>query len=131
MLIELRLIMLVIIVGLFIFFISMLRRKKLDLKYCLVWLFALAGVAAFCAFPGLLDDLSALLGIHVPVFTLFLVCIAFLAFICVSLTIVVSRLSARLRQLTQNIGIMEGEIPKSGDTRKESLNPEKGNEENQ
>ena len=115
MLIELRLIMLVIIVGLFIFFISMLRRNKLDLKYCLVWLFALTGIAVFCAFPGLLDDLSDLLGIGVPVNALFLVCIAFLACICISLTVVVSRLSARLRQLTQNIAIMEGEAENPGE----------------
>jgi len=109
MLIELRLIMLVIIVILLIFFISMLRRKKLDLKYCLLWLIGLFGVAVFCAFPGLLDSLSNLLGIGVPVNTLFLVCIAFLTLICISLTIVVSRLSDKLRRLTQNIAIVEKE----------------------
>ena len=106
MLFELRLIMLFIIVILFIFFIGMLRRRKLDLKYCLVWLFGLIGIAIFCAFPGLLDRLSNVLGIATPVFTLFLICIAFLACICISLTIVVSRLSDRLRKLTQNIAIM-------------------------
>jgi len=90
----------------------MLRSKKLDLKYCLVWLFALTGVAVFCAFPGLLDSLSGLLGIGVPVNTLFLVCIAFLACICISLTIVVSRLSDRLRKLTQNIAVAEFESEK-------------------
>ena len=109
MLIELRLIMLVIVVVLVVFFITMLRKKKLDLKYCLVWLLALFGVALFCAFPAWLDSLSALLGIAVPVFTLFLVCIAFLTCICISLTIVVSRLSDRLRKLTQNIAILECE----------------------
>jgi len=119
MLIELRLILLVIIVALFIFFISMLRKKKLDLKYCLVWLIALFGVALFCAFPAWLDSLSDLLGIGVPVNTLFLVCIAFLTFICISLTIVVSRLSERLRKLTQNIAILECENERN-DTRVES-----------
>jgi len=113
MLIELRLIMLVVIVGLFIFFINLLRKNKLELKYCLVWLIALFGIAVFCAFPGLLDSLSRLLGIGVPVNTLFLVCIAFLTCICISLTIVVSRLSDRLRKLTQNIAIMESEVTKT------------------
>ena len=107
MLIELRLIMLTIIVALFIFFISMLRKQKLDLKYCLVWMFALLGIAIFCIFPGLLAGLSDLIGIELPVNTLFLICIAFLACICISLTIVVSRLSKRLRLLTQNIAIQE------------------------
>jgi len=101
--------MLILIVALFFFFISMLRNQKLDLKYCLVWIIALLGVAVFCIFPGLLDGLSHLLGIGIPVNTLFLICIAFLTFICIGLTVVVSRLSARLRTLTQNIAIMESE----------------------
>ena len=115
MLIELRLIMIVVIVALFVFIITMLRKQKLDLKYCLVWIFALLGIAVFVAFPTLLDRLSALLGIGVPTNTLFLICIAFLSCICVSLTIVVSHLSDRLRKLTQNIAIMELEKRKTND----------------
>jgi len=107
MLIELRIIMLIIITLLFIFFISMLRKQKLNLKYCLIWIFGLLGIAVFCIFPGLLDSLSNLLAIATPVFTLFMICIAFLTCICISLTIVVSRLSDRLRTLTQNIAISE------------------------
>ena len=109
MLIELRILILIIIAVLFVFFIHMLRSKKLELKYCLVWIIGLLGMAVFCAFPRLLRVFSDLLGIETSVNTLFLVCIAFLAFICVSLTVAVSRLSARLRELTQNIAIKEFE----------------------
>ena len=109
---ELRLLMLIVIAILFIFFITMLRKGKMDLKYCLVWLFGLLGIAVFCIFPGLLFRLSNLLGIEVAVNMLFLVCIAFLTCICISLTIVVSRLSERLRKLTQNIAILECENEK-------------------
>ena len=113
MLIEIRIIMLVIIVSLFIFFVTMLRKQKLDLKYCLVWMLGLLGVAVFCVFPQLLFGLTNLLGIEAPVNTLFLVCIAFLSCICISLTVVVSRLSSRLRKLTQNIAIQEWEAKKN------------------
>ena len=109
MLIELRILMLVIIVALFVFIITMLRKQKLELKFCLVWVFALLGIAIFCIFPQLLYGLSRLLGIETASNTLFLICIAFLACICVSLTIVVSNLSDRLRKLTQNIAIRENE----------------------
>jgi len=118
MLIQLRITMLVIIVALLIFFISLLRKQKLDLKYCLVWIFALIGVAVLCIFPALLDKLSILFGIGIPVNTLFLIGIAFLACICISLTIVVSRLSDRLRKLTQNIAILEFESAKKEETKK-------------
>jgi len=107
MLVEIRVIVLVAAVALLIFFASMLRRHKLNLRYCLVWIFALLGVALFAIFPTWLDSLSELLGIATPVFTLFLICIAFLTCVCISLTIVVSRLAERLRQLTQNIAILK------------------------
>ena len=116
MLIELRISMLVIIAALFVFIIALLRKQKLDLKYCIVWIIALLGIAALCISPPLLDRLSVLFGIDIPVNTLFMVCIAFLACICISLTVVVSRLSDRLRKLTQNIAILEGEAQKKKDT---------------
>ena len=128
MFIELRLIMLAIIVVLLIFFITMLRKQKLDLKYCLVWLFGLFGIAVFCAFPGLLESLSGMLGIEVPVNALFLICIAFLACISISLTVVVSRLSARLRKLTQNIAIMEFEARMSEKVEKAAAVSDTGGE---
>jgi len=109
--------MLVIIIIMMFFFISMLRKQKLELKYCLVWIFSLLGVAVFVAFPQLLDMLSELLGIATPVFTLFLICIAFLACICIGLTVVVSRLSSRLNKLTQNIAIAECELDQNNNTR--------------
>ena len=115
MLIELRITMLVIIAALFVFIITLLRRQKLDLKYCIVWIIALLGIAVLCISPPLLDRLSVFFGIDVPVNTLFMVCIAFLACICISLTVVVSRLSDRLRKLTQNIAILEGEAEKKLD----------------
>lgn len=116
MLIELRIMMVIVIACLFVFFIRMLHKQKLELKYCLIWIFALLGVAVFVVFPPLLDTLSSLLGIATPVFTLFLICIAFLTCVCISLTVVVSRLSARVRKLTQNIAITERESEKNGGT---------------
>ncbi|MCL2627439.1 MAG: DUF2304 domain-containing protein [Oscillospiraceae bacterium] len=109
MLIGLRILMLTVIAGMFVFFIILLRKQKIELRYCLVWLLSLVGIAVFCIFPHILDRLSALLGIDTPVNTFFLICIAFLACICISLTVVVSRLSDRLRKLTQNIAISEFE----------------------
>ena len=109
MFLGIRLTMLVIIVALFIFFVSMLRRRKLDLKYSLVWLIGLFGIAIICVFPHLLEGFSTLIGIETPVNTLFLICIAFLACICISLTIVVSSLTDKLNKLVQRIAITECE----------------------
>lgn len=104
---ELRMLTLAIVAGAFVLFIALLRRQKMELRYCLIWLFALLGIAVFCIFPTLLERLSHLFGIETPVNMLFVICIVFLACICISLTVVVSNLSNKMRELTQNIAIIE------------------------
>lgn len=104
---ELRMVTLAVVAGAYVFFMILLRRQKLELRYCLIWLIALLGVAVFCVFPSLLHSLSRLLGIETPVNALFLICIVFLTCICTSLTVVVSNLSHKIRELAQNIAIIE------------------------
>jgi len=124
MFLALRMSVLTALIAIFVFIIYMLRSQKLDLKYCLVWIIGLLGIAAICAFPQVLTGLSGLLGIETPVNALFLICIAFLACICISLTIAVSRLSSKLRQLTQNIAIKEFE--QNGDIERNKPGQEEG-----
>ena len=107
MTIRLQVIMLAVIIILFIYMGNQLRRRNLNLKYSLVWLFCIAGVALFCIFPDLLSNVSVFLGIETPVYALFLICIVVLTLICISLTVAVSRLNDRLRTITQNIAIKD------------------------
>lgn len=109
MLFELRMLTLAAVAVIFAVIIILLRRQRLELKYCLIWLTALIGIALFCTFPSLLNRLSNLFGVETPVNMLFLICIVFLACISINLTVIVSGLSYRLRELTQNIAIMEFE----------------------
>lgn len=105
---QLQYFLIVVIIILFVFFINLLRKRKLDLKYSLIWIIALLGIGIFVIFPKLIEEISNLLGIYDPMNALFFICIAFLTCICVSLTVVVSRLSERLRRLTQEIAIHGG-----------------------
>lgn len=109
MVFELRMITLAVVAAMFAFFIILLRRQKLELKYCLIWLVALIGIAVFCIFPDLLANISFQLGIVTPSNAFFMICIAFLACICISLTVVVSTLSNRLRELAQKTAIADFE----------------------
>lgn len=120
MFIGLRMVTLAIVAGAFVFFIFLLRKQRLELKYCLIWLVALLGIAVVCIFPTLLENLSHLFGIETPVNTLFLICIIFLACICISLTVVVSNISHKMRELTQNIAIIEYKDVEQGDCDKKT-----------
>jgi hypothetical protein len=104
---RLQYFLIVTIIVLFIFFINLLRQHKLDFKYCLVWIFSLLGLSVFCIKPEFIDRISKILGVQNPMNTMFFICIFFLTCICISLTVVISHLSSRIRQLTQNITIKE------------------------
>ncbi|MDR1001576.1 MAG: DUF2304 domain-containing protein [Clostridiales bacterium] len=110
MTLKLQLLVGVVVVIIFLFLLNLLRKRNIELKYCLVWLIGLISLAVIDLFPGLLYALAGLLGIETPVNALFAICIVFLALVCVSLTVVVSRLSDRLRKLVQNIAIKEKEM---------------------
>lgn len=81
----------------------------IDTKYSIIWLFSLIAMFILCFNPKLIDAIANFLGIYESVTALFFVAIAFLMGICISLTVVVSRLSERLRHLVQAIAILEKE----------------------
>jgi hypothetical protein len=92
------------------YIIVMLRNKKIDLKYSLVWLLAGIGLLVIAVFPELLKMLSGLLNIIEPVNTLFLSIIFFILLILFTLTIALSRNANRVKTLTQEIGILKMEL---------------------
>ncbi len=94
------------------YIILMLRDKKIELKYTLIWL--LAGICLLVAaiFPGVLRLISDLLNVVEPVNTLFLSIIFFMLLIIFTLTIALSRNANRVKTLTQEIGIIKLELEK-------------------
>ena len=51
--------------------VNMIRRKNLELAYALSWLFVLAAVAVFAAFPRSMVVMAHFLGIDAPVNMIF------------------------------------------------------------
>lgn len=96
----------------FLFIISMIKKKKLELKYALTWIVASFLFIILSLFPGILYSISALLHIETPVNALFLLTIFFLLIIIFTLTIALSKSSNRIAALTQEIGILKLEHDK-------------------
>ena len=44
--------------------INLIRKKKLELKYALIWMLLIVGLALIIFIPGLLDALAEVLGIY-------------------------------------------------------------------
>ena len=104
---RLQIIVGVLIALSMIVIVNMVRKKKLNLRYALVWLIVGCVVLLFDLFPQLLDIVTNLLGIGVPVNMLFFLGFAFSLLIIFSLTVSVSRLSDKVKRLTQEIALLE------------------------
>lgn len=94
----------------FAWVLALVSKEKLQLKYSLLWL-ALTFVTFLCAlFPVPVYKLAALLGFDTASNFIFLVGCFFLIMVCISLSVIVSKQSASIKNLTQRIAILEREL---------------------
>ena len=98
----------IIIIALFVI-VNMIRRKALEVRYALAWLLVGAGVLILDFFPGMMSSLALLLGIVSPVNMLFFLGFCFSLIIIFILTVAVSRMSIRIKDLTQELALHEKE----------------------
>lgn len=85
--------------------IDMIRKKKLELRYALAWLFVGVAVLILDCFPQLITWVSIQLGIASPINMLFFFGFCFSLVIIFVLTLAISRMSNRLKQLAQEIAL--------------------------
>lgn len=92
--------------------INMIRKKSLDLKYALSWLIVIVLLLIIDIFPVLMITVSQMLGIWSPVNMIFFLGFCFSLVIIFTLTVALSRMSARVRKMTQVIALNEKNIEK-------------------
>ena len=118
---ELRLTVFVvaIVVLTIIAMIVMLRRRTLEIKYTLVWLFMGVGILIIALVPGLMGGMARLIGVALPVNMLFFMGFIFLATIVFSLTLAISRMSMRIKNIAQSVALLEKEMKELKDLKEE------------
>lgn len=87
---------------------NMIRRKKLELRYALAWLLVGVSVLILDCFPNLIAWISNQVGIASPVNMLFFFGFCFSLVIIFTLTIAMSRMSIRIKQLAQELALFTG-----------------------
>lgn len=95
-----------------IIIINMIRKKSLELKYALSWIFLVGALIILVFLPHLLEDMAHLLGIASPVNMIFFLGFCFALVIIFTLTVALSRLSERVRKLSQIIALNEKDMEK-------------------
>lgn len=94
----------------FIIILYYLKRKMLELKYTLVWLVVGLIMGIMIYFPELLVWFVRLLGIESNMNGLYILCIAFIIMILMTLTSIVSRQQMKIRILIQELSMMEKRV---------------------
>ena len=107
MTVRLQIVVAIVMITALAVIIEMIRRKMLELKYALVWLIVGTAVLVMDFFPQSMNWIAEKLGIASPVNMLFFFGFCFLLIIIFVLTIAVSSLSVRVKNLAQEIALNE------------------------
>lgn len=121
---KLQFILLIASVVSFTLIINMIRKYNLELKYSLLWLFFCVVIVLLAAFSNIAIFIADIMSIKEPVNAIFLLSFVFQFFLIFSLTLTISKLSNKLSQLVQEVGIMNRELDqlkKSNGTSEEKL----------
>ena len=118
---TLRAMLIVLSVFLLAVVIRLVSRKKLQLKYSLLWLFMGALLLISALFPGLVGFFAHLFGVELTSNFVFIVGMVFLLGISMSLTYIASWQSRDIRKLIQRMALLEKRL---GETDSNSMREE-------
>ncbi|MBR1572225.1 MAG: DUF2304 domain-containing protein [Lachnospiraceae bacterium] len=103
------------VVGIFCIFAilyigNLVRVKRLELKYALVWFAVGVMLLIFDLAPGVMEWLADILGIALPINMLFFLGFGFVLIIILTQTVVISNLTRKTKKLTQEVAILHRRI---------------------
>src|SRR5574344_2267337 len=87
--------------------IALIRSNKIIVRYAFVWFFVGFMMLIAVIFPELLIWLSKILGFQSLMNMIFLFGIILLLFVCISLTVIVSSQSKKIRLLVQELSMLK------------------------
>ncbi len=109
---EIKGLMLLFSLLLFVVVIDLVRRKHLREKYSLIWLLVPIVLVVLSIWPGLLEQFSRMFGVYYPPSLGFIAGLMFLLIITLMLSVVVSHHSTRIIALIQEQASLENRIRK-------------------
>ena len=99
---------LVIVVALLalIMIFQLIRKKKMGLKYALLWIVLAVSILILGCFPQLITWIAHFFGVQTPINMLFFIGFCFSLLIIFSLSAALSRNSEKIKKLTQEMGLL-------------------------
>jgi hypothetical protein len=97
-------------VGMFLFAVDMVRRRKLKEEYSLLWIGVTAAMSLLAFWPGLLVRITTLVGAYNANSIILVFGLGFLTLVAVHYSIRLSDLTDRNKDLAQSVAILSMEI---------------------
>ena len=124
---KLQFFLIACLIAFFLIIFYFLTRKKLNIKYTLVWLLMDIGMLTVVLFPQIVEWFGGFIGIATPINTTFLFAGMFLMLIVLTLTAIVSNLSNNLCRFGQYTALLEERVRvlehKAGTEEKDASKP--------
>lgn len=97
-------------IVLLLLIVYLIRKRRLREEYALLWLLVGVAVIVLAVWYPLLEWLTRLIGAVDPTSTLFIFSLIFLLVVSIHFSVVHSRMKDQIRDLTQEIALLRGEI---------------------
>ena len=109
---------LIVALALLLFVLELVRRRRLQERYSVLWLATGLTLVVLAAWPALLARIASALGIVSPPNALFVVALGFFLAVMLHFSLVISRLSEHTSRLAQRLALLEervGTLPRDAD----------------
>lgn len=116
---RLQIILLILLGAGLAVIVNMVRKRILELKYVLVWLFADAILVFLVLSPDSIRRLTRALGIQSTMNMIFFLGFLLSLVIIFTLTVAISKVTAEVRRMSQTIAILDKKLAESGMTEKD------------
>ena len=115
---RVTLVSLIVATALLLLVLELVRRRRLQERYSVLWLVTGLTLVVLAAWPALLARIASALGIASPPNALFVVALGFFLAVMLHFSLVISRLSEQTSRLAQRLAMLEervGPLPRDAD----------------
>lgn len=118
--VKLQILIIVVILLAMLYIVDHVRKKSIDFRYALLWLFVCICVLVLTVFPKLLTVLAEILGIASPVNMLFFLGFCLSIVVIFTLSIALSNLTDKVKKMAQEIAIIRKDMYERYNSNKEN-----------
>ena len=102
----------IFLVVLILAVLYLVRKRRISIKYSLIWLFPSIVLILFVLIPGFMTKMTVFFGFQTPSNMILTVLISFSLIVNLALTVIVTNQKDKIRLLVQEVSIIKSEISK-------------------